>query len=168
MQTSREVKQKQKQLQTRGCRALCCARRLSVSSFAEDESSINSRRVESVSTISHAMVQERLEEMIRERQENTRARREETKFIVMVAMEKCSYDPRQDFRESIEQMILANRIEEAKDLRRLLNYYVTMNSEEFRGVILEKYSRIFNYQVNLTAARQLNEKQAIIETIMNV
>ncbi|KAK6154623.1 hypothetical protein DH2020_008871 [Rehmannia glutinosa] len=56
----------------------------------------------------------------------------------MVAMEKSSYDPREDFRESMVEMIAANKIREAKDLRRLLNYYVTMNSEEFRGVILEE------------------------------
>ncbi|KAK4439388.1 putative transcription repressor OFP9 [Sesamum alatum] len=142
MQRTREVKQKQKQLQTRGCRALCCACRLSVSSFAEDESSNNSHTYQNVSTISHAMVQERLEQMIRGRQDNRRQRREETKFIVMVAMEKSSYDPREDFRESMEQMIVANRIQEAKDLRRLLNYYVTMNSEEFRGIILEVFHEV--------------------------
>lgn len=110
-----------------------------MSSFVEDESSNNSHRFQTVSTISHAMVQERLEQMIRERQENRRARREETKFVVMVAMEKSSYDPREDFRESMEEMIIANRIHEAKDLRRLLNYYVMMNAEEFRGIILEVF-----------------------------
>lgn len=91
------------------------------------------------------MVQEKLDQMIRERhgERNRRARRdEETKFVVMVAMEKSSYDPREDFRESMEQMIVANRIHETKDLRRLLNYYVTMNSDEFRGVILEVFHQV--------------------------
>ena len=86
--------------------------------------------------------------MIRERQEarqnedRRRARGENTKFIVMVAMEKSSYDPREDFRESITEMIMANRIYEPKDLRRLLNCYVSMNSEEYRSVILEVFHEV--------------------------
>lgn len=85
--------------------------------------------------------------MIRERQEirndeRRRTRGEQAKFIVMVAMEKSSYDPRKDFRESIEQMIKTNRIYEPRDLRRLLNYYVSMNSEEHQGVILEVFHEV--------------------------
>ncbi|KAL3519410.1 hypothetical protein ACH5RR_017559 [Cinchona calisaya] len=144
MQSSRAAK-KQK-LQLRGCKALCCSCRLSVSSSEEAESSNNSDRYPTISSLAHAMVQERLEQMIRERQEarneerrrlRSRGRGEGTKFIVMVAMEKSSYDPREDFRESIEQMITANRIYEPRDLRRLLNYYVSMNPEEYQGVILQ-------------------------------
>ncbi|KAI5672976.1 hypothetical protein M9H77_13340 [Catharanthus roseus] len=119
----------------------CC--RLSVSSSEEAESS-NSDRYPTISSLAHAMVQERLDQMIRERQEirndeRRRTRGEQAKFIVMVAMEKSSYDPRKDFRESIEQMIKTNRIYEPRDLRRLLNYYVSMNSEEHQGVILEVF-----------------------------
>ncbi|KAI3456503.1 hypothetical protein Pfo_013166 [Paulownia fortunei] len=148
MQRTREVIKKQKKLQSRGCQAFCCTWRRSVSSYEEAESSNNSHKFQTISSIAHAMVQERLEQMIRERQEtrnggrNRSARYEETKFVVMVAMEKSSYDPREDFRESMEQMIVANRIQETKDLRRLLNYYVTMNSEEFRGIILEVFHEV--------------------------
>lgn len=143
MQRSREVIKKQKKLQNRGCKALCCSCRLSVSSSEEAESSNSSEKFHTISSIAHAMVQERLDQMIRERRNEERirrqSRREDTKFVVMVAMEKSSYDPREDFRDSMEQMIVANRIHEAKDLRRLLNYYLTMNSEEFRGIILEVF-----------------------------
>lgn len=62
-----------------------------------------------------------------------------TKFVVMVAMEKNSYEPKEDFRDSMVEMITANKIEDTKDLRRLLNYYVSMNSEEYRGMILEVF-----------------------------
>ena len=84
--------------------------------------------------------------MIRERQETRhierrRQRNEGTKFVVMVAMEKCSYDPRKDFRESMVEMITANRIQEPKDLRSLLNYYVSMNSE-YHGIILEVFHEV--------------------------
>ncbi|KAG8385783.1 hypothetical protein BUALT_Bualt03G0081200 [Buddleja alternifolia] len=153
MQRSRKVNKKQKKPQSRGCKAFCCTcSRLSVSSSDEVESSNSSYRFHSVSSIAHAMVQERLDQMIREREEARneerirRARREETKFVVMMAMEKSSYDPRQDFRQSMEQMIIANRIQGAKDLRQLLNYYVTMNSDEFRGVILEYYLSYATYK----------------------
>ncbi|CAK9146607.1 unnamed protein product [Ilex paraguariensis] len=140
MQGSRELK-KQK-LQLKGCSALCCSCRLSVSSSEEAEGS-GSDRFPTISSIAHAMVQERLDQMIRERQEarhegRRRARGECTKFIVMVAMEKSSDDPVEDFRESMVEMIMANRISEPKDLRCLLNCYVSMNSEEYRGVILEE------------------------------
>lgn len=119
-----------------------------MSSSEEGESSSSSSdRFPSISSIAHAMVQERLDQMIRDREgarsgermiRRTR-RREETKFVVLVATEKSSYDPREDFRESVEEMIVTNRIREAKDLRRLLNYYLTMNSEDFRGMILEVF-----------------------------
>lgn len=141
------IKKKKKLQNSSGiCKELCCGCRISVSSSEEAESSNNSDRFHTVSSIAHAMVQERLDQMIRERRETRtverirRPRRDHnTKFVVMVATEKSSYDPREDFRGSMEEMILANRIHEAKDLRRLLNYYLKMNSEEFRGIILEVF-----------------------------
>ncbi|XP_059636361.1 probable transcription repressor OFP9 [Cornus florida] len=144
MQVSRQLK-KQK-LQLGGCRSLCCTCRLSVSSSEETESS-NSDRFGTISSLAHAMVQERLDQMIRERQEarhkeRRRARGEGAEFIVMVALEKSSYDPREDFRESMVEMIMANRIYEPKDLRKLLNCYVSMNSEEYRGIILEVFHEV--------------------------
>ena len=144
MKASKE--HKKQSLQQRGCRALCCSCRLSVSSSEEAESS-NSDRFASISSLAHAMVQERLDQMIRERQETRhierrRQRNEGTKFVVMVAMEKCSYDPRKDFRESMVEMITANRIQEPKDLRSLLNHYVSMNSEEYHGIILEVFHEV--------------------------
>ncbi|KAL9146725.1 hypothetical protein ABFS82_13G129200 [Erythranthe guttata] len=65
------------------------------------------------------------------------------KVVMMVAMEKSSYNPREDFREPMEQIIVSNKIEEPKDLRRLLNYYITaMNSNEFRCIILEVFHQV--------------------------
>lgn len=52
----------------------------------------------------------------------------------MIAMEKSSSDPGEDFVESIEQRIVANRIH--------LNYYVSMDSEEYRGFILGRSMKI--------------------------
>ncbi|KAK8642238.1 hypothetical protein V6N13_011592 [Hibiscus sabdariffa] len=145
MKASKE--HKNQRIQQRGCRALCCSCRLSVSSSEEAESS-SSDRYASISSLAHAMVQERLDQMIRERQETRpnverrRQRSEGTKFVVMVAMEKCSYDPREDFRRSMVEMIRANRIQEPKELRSLLNYYVSMNSDEYHGIILEVFHEV--------------------------
>lgn len=148
MQGSRELK-KQK-LQVRGCKkAFCCSCRLSVSSSDEGES-VNSNRFATISSVAHAMVQEKLDQMIRERrearhEEKRKARRDGTKFVLMVAAEKSTYDPREDFRRSMMEMITANRIYEPKDLRSLLNYYVSMNSVEYRGLILEVFHEVCTY-----------------------
>ncbi|PKI57363.1 hypothetical protein CRG98_022208 [Punica granatum] len=147
---------KHKRLQQTGCRTLCCNCRFSVSSSEEAESS-SSDRFASISSLAHAMVQERLDQMIREKQEGRhyserrkhRAVEEEvstnvgtTKFVVMVAMEKSSCNPRADFRDSMVEMITANKIEDPKDLRCLLNYYLTMNSDDYRGMILEVFHEV--------------------------
>jgi len=145
--SKQQQKQKQNQLQQRGCKALCCSCRFSVSSSEEAESSA-SDRFPSVSSLAHAMVQERLDQMIRERMEachverRRQERREGTKFVVMVAMEKSSYDPRLDFRESMMEMITVNRLQDAKDLRSLLNYYISMNSNQYHSVILEVFHEV--------------------------
>ncbi|KAI3698172.1 hypothetical protein L6452_31284 [Arctium lappa] len=147
MQTSRGLHKKQK-LPYKGCRTFCCNCRLSVSSSSEETESGKSDRFPTVSRLAHAMVQERLDQIIREKQERRyeerrrRVREESNRLFVMVAMEKSSYDLRQDFRESMMEMITANRISEPKDLRRLLNCYISMNSEEFHGVILEVFHEV--------------------------
>ncbi|CAI9086854.1 OLC1v1020773C1 [Oldenlandia corymbosa var. corymbosa] len=178
MQSSKEETKKQQKRgglgrSRRSCcsKALWCSSRLSVSSSEEEsEISVNSsERYPTISSIAHAMVQEKLDQMIKERkqqqhqearnkQDRWRRSREEggnyrdqrdhgsssssSKFVVMLAMEKSSYDPREDFRESMQQMITANRIYEPRDLRRLLNFYVSMNSEEYHGVILEVFHQV--------------------------
>ncbi|CAN8246323.1 unnamed protein product [Cochlearia groenlandica] len=159
-----------KQNQTRESRnygALCCSNkaRLSVSSSSSLESDKHSKLSDqhgSVSSLTHYMVQEKLEQMITEAQEATlqekirhqkmtrqRRRRSKsssmshnTKFIVMMAMEKCSYDPREDFRASMVEMIVANKIKKADELRSLLEYYLSMNPREYRSAILEIFYEV--------------------------
>ncbi|GAA0170718.1 hypothetical protein LIER_24917 [Lithospermum erythrorhizon] len=149
---SKKIK-KHKNLQSAapgGCTTLCCGCRHSVSSSngGGGESSRSSDKYPRISSITHAIVQEKLDQMIREKKNNAHAerapigRRVETKFIVMVAKEKSTYDPREDFRESIEKMIKVNGINQSKDLRCLLNCYVSMNSEENRSVILEVFHEV--------------------------
>ncbi|ESQ38174.1 hypothetical protein EUTSA_v10029393mg [Eutrema salsugineum] len=173
-ETEKDIKKQNKpsQHQTREariCRALCCSNskaRVSISSSSSSssvESDKHSRFSDqncSLSSLTHYMVQEKLEQMIRETQEAThqeklrqqqmrrrRRRRSKssisnTKFIVMMAMEKCSYDPRKDFRESMVEMIVANNIREANELRSLLEYYLSMNPREYRSAILEIFYEV--------------------------
>ncbi|GAB4830804.1 hypothetical protein Ancab_004834 [Ancistrocladus abbreviatus] len=116
----------------------------------EEVESSSSNRYASISSLAHFMVQERLDQMIREGQQQevrrgkTRKvrRRTNSRFILMVAMEKCSCDPREDFRQSMIEMIIENRIEEPKDLRYLLNCYVKMNAEEYKVIILEVFHEV--------------------------
>ncbi|KAL9669922.1 hypothetical protein QQ045_007472 [Rhodiola kirilowii] len=99
----------------------------------------------SISSVAHAMVQERLDQMINERKEarrRTRRRDEASKFVVIVAMEKASDDPRQDFRESIVEVIERNRIMRPRDLRRLLECYLSVNADEYRGDILDVFHKV--------------------------
>ncbi|KAK4588474.1 hypothetical protein RGQ29_019464 [Quercus rubra] len=83
------------------------------------------------------MVQERLDQMIRERQEARQGERRRQSTL-----EKCSYDPREDFGESMVEMIMTNRFQDPKDLRTILNYYVSMNSDEYHGTILEVFHEV--------------------------
>nr|KAJ0226584.1 hypothetical protein LSAT_V11C100049740 [Lactuca sativa] len=166
MQSSKGLHKKQK-LPYKGCKRFCCNCRFSVSSSCEETESGKSDRFPTVSSLAHAMVQERLDQIIRERQErryeerrrkvrensnnisygnnnmnNSSSSNNSNRLFVMVAMEKSSYNLREDFRESMMEMITANRISDPKDLRRLLNCYVSMNSEEFHSVILEVFHEV--------------------------
>ncbi|KAK3017721.1 hypothetical protein RJ639_003077 [Escallonia herrerae] len=82
----------------------------SISSSEEPEGR-SSEWFPTISILSHAMVQERLDQLIKERQEarhgdRRRARREGSKFIVMLATEMSSDDPTEDFRGSMVEMIM--------------------------------------------------------------
>lgn len=147
MQGSREPKKHNHK--PKGCMKafVCCSSRLSVSS---SDKSLNLDISSTISSVAHTMVQEKLDLMIKERREARHEERrkstsEGTKFVVMVATEKSSYDPREDFRGSVVEMITTNRIYEPKDLKRLLNYYVSMNKEEYRGIILEVFHEVCTY-----------------------
>nr|XP_043611563.1 probable transcription repressor OFP9 [Erigeron canadensis] len=147
MQTSRGLQKNQK-LAYKGCKTFCCNCRFSVSSSCEETESGKSNHFPTVSSLAHAMVQERLDQIIKERQERRyeerrkKVREENNKLFVMVAMEKSSYNLREDFRESMKEMITANRISQPKDLRRLLNCYISMNSDEFHSIILEAFHEV--------------------------
>ena len=78
--------------------------------------------------------------MIKEKQVAVRRRQrltEGAKFVLLVTMKKNSDDPREDFRESKLDIIMANRIEEPKDLRSLK--LLCIYDSEHYGIIPELF-----------------------------
>ncbi|PKA51485.1 hypothetical protein AXF42_Ash002850 [Apostasia shenzhenica] len=69
-------------------------------------------------------------------------RRGGRRMIILVAMGKRSYEPRRDFRESMMQVIVAKGLEEAEELRSLLNCYISVNPREQRQAILEAFHEV--------------------------
>lgn len=148
------------------CRALCCGSRLSVSSTTSCSEPIRSSDTELINDLSnmaHGMVQARLEHIIGENSHplgfherhrrdlsfgktycnksvsNANTTTDSKKYVVLVAIERDSYDPREDFRNSIMEVITCKGLVEPKELKGLLNCYVSLNSSEHHQPILEAF-----------------------------
>ncbi|KAI0504530.1 hypothetical protein KFK09_015482 [Dendrobium nobile] len=145
------------------CGALCCrccsglSSRLSVSSSSSASSydivSSGTEPLQTLSSLAHVMVQERLSRMIDEERRRVgdggrRWRRQGQgcigagKVIILVAMDKSSYEPRRDFKDSMMEVITSKGLEEPKELRSLLNCYISMNPREQRQAILEAFHEV--------------------------
>ncbi|KAH7674536.1 Ovate protein family C-terminal protein [Dioscorea alata] len=128
---------------------LCCGSRLSVSSTSSSDSG---RCIETMSNyFTHALVQARLQEMIiRESMgSNERRRRcrslnggDDRKCLILMAMNVCSFDPKDDFRSSIRDVITCKGLKEPNELRSLLNCYISVNPPELRQAILEAFYEV--------------------------
>ncbi|ONK62577.1 uncharacterized protein A4U43_C07F5560 [Asparagus officinalis] len=66
------------------------------------------------------------------------------------AVVKKSADPRRDFRESMVEMIVEHDIRASRDLEELLACYLSLNSEEYHGVIVKVFEEIW---IDLTEVR---------------
>lgn len=58
---------------------------------------------------------------------------------MLVAEDRSSDDPKRDFRDSMLDVIVSRGMKEPKELRSLLNWYISLNSAEHREVILEAF-----------------------------
>ena len=133
----------------KSCSALCCCgSRFSSSSLSSSSSSScpAEQSADSLSYLTHAIVQSRLQRMINESSTAAAAaaarRRRSSKLVVLLAVDRNSYDPRTDFRESILEVIVSKGMQEPKELRSLLNCYISLNSREQRQVILEAFHEV--------------------------
>lgn len=134
-----------------GC--FCCSSRFSVSSSSSGiKSSNDSEQLEALSSLAHGMVQARLEQMISHHWDpGVRHQRRmicavgetsRSRCTLLIAMDRRSYDPKGDFKMSMIEVITSQRMEEPKELRSLLNCYLSMNSSEQRLVILEAFHEV--------------------------
>lgn len=58
------------------------------------------------------------------------------------AVVKASTDPPRDFRESMVEMIVGNNVHTPEDMQELLECYLSLNSREYHGVIIEVFRGI--------------------------
>ncbi|KAK8519414.1 hypothetical protein V6N13_133337 [Hibiscus sabdariffa] len=59
------------------------------------------------------------------------------------AVVKSSFNPQRDFRESMVEMIRENNIRASKDLEELLACYLSLNSDEYHGLIIKVFKQIW-------------------------
>lgn len=64
-------------------------------------------------------------------------------FSESFAVVKASFDPEKDFRESMMEMILENKIRDSKDLEDLLACYLSLNSDEYHHLIINAFEQIW-------------------------
>ncbi|KAL8253125.1 hypothetical protein R6Q59_036818 [Mikania micrantha] len=59
------------------------------------------------------------------------------------AVVKSSFDPEKDFMQSMMEMITENNIRSSKDLEELLACYLSLNLDEYHGVIVKAFEQIW-------------------------
>ncbi|XVE94733.1 hypothetical protein REPUB_Repub02eG0034500 [Reevesia pubescens] len=67
----------------------------------------------------------------------------EGKVRESVAVVKKSEDPYEDFKRSMLEMILEKQMFEAKDLEQLLQCFLSLNSRQYHGIIVEAFTEIW-------------------------
>jgi uncharacterized protein (TIGR01568 family) len=65
-----------------------------------------------------------------------------TTCVVLLAEDRRTHDPREEFRRSIAEVIAAKRMAEPAELRALLNCYVSVNAREHRAAILQAFHEV--------------------------
>lgn len=65
-------------------------------------------------------------------------------FSDSFAVVKSSYDPHKDFRDSMVEMILENNIRYSTDLQKLLQCYLSLNSDEYHNTIIKVFEQVWS------------------------
>jgi uncharacterized protein (TIGR01568 family) len=68
---------------------------------------------------------------------------EETAGLDSFAMVKCSFNPQQDFRDSMLEMIMEKRIRRPEEMEELLACYLTLNSDEYHDLIIKVFRQVW-------------------------
>lgn len=77
-----------------------------------------------------------------------RIRLENKQDLESFAVVTCSYNPQKDFRDSMLEMIVDNEIRQPAELEELLACYLSLNSEEYHGVIINVFKQVW-FDLNL-------------------
>ena len=59
-------------------------------------------------------------------------------------------DPERDFRESMAEMIVENKMKEQTDLEDLLACYLSLNSSEYHDIIIKAFEKTWFHLSHLT------------------
>lgn len=70
-------------------------------------------------------------------------------IVKSFAIVLSSVDPEKDFRESMVEMIMENKMKEQKDLEDLLACYLSLNSSEYHDVIIKAFEKTWLYLTHL-------------------
>ncbi len=60
-----------------------------------------------------------------------------------VALVKSSYNPYNDFKESMIEMIVEKDIQQSRDLEELLQCYLSLNAMEYHALIVEVFTEVW-------------------------
>ncbi|KAI4332461.1 hypothetical protein L6164_017367 [Bauhinia variegata] len=69
---------------------------------------------------------------------------EETARLDSFAVVKCSYNPQQDFRDSMVEMIKEKHIRQPEEMEELLACFLTLNSEDYHDLIIKVFRQVWN------------------------
>ncbi|KAD3068832.1 hypothetical protein R6Q59_035302 [Mikania micrantha] len=64
-------------------------------------------------------------------------------YVDSFAILKNSFDPQQDFRYSMTEMIIENRLRQREDLEELLACYLTLNCDEYHDLIIKVFKDVW-------------------------
>ncbi|KAM0046776.1 putative transcription factor OFP family [Helianthus debilis subsp. tardiflorus] len=68
---------------------------------------------------------------------------DEKKFSSSCCIVKSTFDPCKDLKESMMEMIVDYNIRESQDLEKLLAFYLSLNSNEYHGIIVKAFEEIW-------------------------
>ncbi|GMN43481.1 hypothetical protein TIFTF001_012683 [Ficus carica] len=75
------------------------------------------------------------------------------------AVVKCSYDPRQDFKDSMVEMISEKKMGRPEELEELLACYLTLNSDDYHDMIIKVFRQVWFELLDQNQARFGSELQ---------
>ncbi|XP_061342762.1 transcription repressor OFP5-like [Gastrolobium bilobum] len=68
---------------------------------------------------------------------------EEKPGLDSFAVIKCSLDPKQDFRDSMIEMIIEKQISQPEEMEELLACYLTLNADEYHDLIIKVFRQVW-------------------------